>query len=73
MSRAFIYYRLGGQRERFKYLLPLVAYYFNTGPWRNMWVKLAYDPRTDPTAVKYQIIDYRTRSAGLSWVGECVT
>ncbi|XP_037083418.1 general transcription factor 3C polypeptide 5-like [Pollicipes pollicipes] len=65
MSRALIYFRMGGTKDRLKYLLPLAAYYFNTGPWRNMWVRLGYDPRTDPHAWKYQIIDYRTRSAVL--------
>ncbi|XP_043203143.1 general transcription factor 3C polypeptide 5-like, partial [Amphibalanus amphitrite] len=63
MSRAYIYYKMGGLKDRFKCLLPLVAYYFNTGPWRNMWARLGYDPRTDPAAWRYQIIDYRTRSA----------
>ena len=65
MSRAYIYYKMGGLKDRFKCLLPLVAYYFNTGPWRNMWVRLGYDPRADPAAWRYQIIDYRTRSAGV--------
>ena len=47
-----------------KLLLPLVAYYFTTGPWRVMWVKYGYDPRTDPSAKIYQTLDYRVPAAG---------
>ncbi|XP_043279585.1 general transcription factor 3C polypeptide 5 [Venturia canescens] len=48
--------------EQLKFLLPSVAYYFMTGPWRTMWVKLGYDPRQDPQARKYQTLDYRLRA-----------
>ncbi|KAJ9599307.1 hypothetical protein L9F63_010221 [Diploptera punctata] len=50
--------------EQLKYLLPSVAYYFVTGPWRIMWVRFGYDPRADPTAIKYQTLDYRLRTVG---------
>lgn len=48
--------------EQLKILLPSVAYYFLTGPWRVMWVRLGYDPRKDPTARKYQTLDYRLKA-----------
>lgn len=48
--------------EQLKFLLPSVAYYFMTGPWRIMWVKLGYDPRKDPHAKKYQTLDYRLKA-----------
>jgi len=42
-----------------KAVLPVVAYYFTSGPWRSMWVRLGYDPRTDPRAKVYQSLDAR--------------
>lgn len=36
-----------------KFLLPLVSYVFNDGPWRDTQVRLKYDPRTDPDARLY--------------------
>ena len=32
--------------EKFlKFILPVIAYYFSSGPWRNQWIKFGYDPR----------------------------
>ncbi|CAF0742732.1 unnamed protein product [Brachionus calyciflorus] len=45
-----------------KEVLPYVAYYFTTGPWRSCWVRFGYDPRKHPEARKYQMIDYRLRN-----------
>ncbi|XP_014253309.1 general transcription factor 3C polypeptide 5 [Cimex lectularius] len=54
------------QHDQLKYLLPAVAYYFVTGPFRVMWVRFGYDPRKDPNARVYQTLDYRIRApAGL--------
>ncbi|KAG7263667.1 hypothetical protein CRUP_005206 [Coryphaenoides rupestris] len=47
--------------EKLKLLLPLLAYYMVTGPWRSLWVRLGYDPRKTPEAKKYQILDFRIR------------
>ncbi|XP_039274723.2 general transcription factor 3C polypeptide 5-like [Styela clava] len=47
--------------ERLKFLLPALAYYFITGPWRSLWVKFGYDPRKDPGAAEYQLLDFRVR------------
>jgi len=44
-----------------KEALPHVAYYFTTGPWRSCWVRFGFDPRKDPNAKIYQMIDYRLR------------
>lgn len=48
--------------EQMKVLLPSVAYYFMTGPWRITWVRLGYDPRQDPSARIYQVLDYRLKA-----------
>ncbi|XP_049963038.1 general transcription factor 3C polypeptide 5 [Schistocerca serialis cubense] len=50
--------------DQMKYLLPAVAYYVVTGPWRVMWVRFGYDPRQDPGSRKYQTLDYRLRAFG---------
>ncbi|XP_076025635.1 general transcription factor 3C polypeptide 5 [Genypterus blacodes] len=47
--------------DKLKLLLPLVAYYMVTGPWRSLWVRLGYDPRKSPESKKYQILDFRIR------------
>lgn len=29
------------------------------GPWKGLWIRRGYDPRTDPTSHKYQAVEYR--------------
>lgn len=45
-----------------KFLLPLVSYVFNDGPWRDTQIRLKYDPRTDPEARFYQRLYFRNTS-----------
>ena len=47
--------------DRLKLILPVVAYYFTTGPWRNQWVKFGFDPRLEQSAGVHQTLDYRVR------------
>jgi len=61
-SKNAIIYKTQFTREQLKILLLAVAYNFKTGPWRNMWVKLGYDPREDINARKYQVLDYRLKA-----------
>ncbi|XP_012530118.2 general transcription factor 3C polypeptide 5 isoform X2 [Monomorium pharaonis] len=61
-SKNAIMYKTQFSSEQLKILLPSVAYYFMTGPWRIMWVKLGYDPRKDINARKYQTLDYRLKA-----------
>lgn len=49
-------------RQKLKIILPSLAYYFTTGPWRLMWVRFGYDPRKDFNSRYYQTLDYRIRS-----------
>nr|XP_002130110.1 general transcription factor 3C polypeptide 5-like isoform X2 [Ciona intestinalis] len=44
-----------------KVLLPTVAYYYITGPWRSLWVRYGFDPREAPEAKVYQLLDFRLR------------
>lgn len=32
--------------------LPSVGYRFSKGPWRNLWIRYTFDPRTNPEAAK---------------------
>ncbi|XP_076243730.1 general transcription factor IIIC subunit l(2)37Cd isoform X2 [Calliopsis andreniformis] len=61
-SKNAIMYKTKFSNEWLKILLPAVAYYFVTGPWKIMWVKLGYDPRKDIAARKYQTLDYRLKA-----------
>lgn len=65
MSRMYLMHNSGISSDRLKLLLPLIAYNFVSGPWRTMWAKLGYDPRQDPDAWRYQIVDYRARGTAL--------
>ncbi|MFT7817599.1 general transcription factor 3C polypeptide 5 [Arapaima gigas] len=47
--------------EKLKLLLPYLAYYMLTGPWRSLWVRFGYDPRTKSEAKAYQVLDFRIR------------
>ncbi|XP_014666071.1 PREDICTED: general transcription factor 3C polypeptide 5-like [Priapulus caudatus] len=60
-SKNAIVGNLNIDNSRLKTILPLFAYYFLTGPWRSLWVRIGYDPRKDPTAKKYQTLDFRVR------------
>ncbi|PIO31432.1 hypothetical protein AB205_0086040 [Aquarana catesbeiana] len=47
--------------DKLKLLLPYMAYYMLTGPWRSLWVRFGYDPRKNPEAKIYQVLDFRIR------------
>nr|XP_012313334.1 general transcription factor 3C polypeptide 5 [Aotus nancymaae] len=32
-----------------------------TGPWRSLWIRFGYDPRKNPDAKIYQVLDFRIR------------
>ncbi|XP_066599011.1 general transcription factor 3C polypeptide 5 isoform X2 [Prorops nasuta] len=61
-SKNALIYHTKFTSEQLKILLPCVAYYFMTGPWRIMWVRLGYDPRQDTSARIYQTLDYRLKA-----------
>ena len=54
---------LGQPRDNVKVILPSIAYYILTGPWRRVWVRFGYDPRTDPAAKLYQVVDFRIKDS----------
>lgn len=71
-SKNALMYKTQLSSDRLKILLPSVAYYFMTGPWKIMWVKLGYDPRKDISARKYQTLDYRLKAMhGLGFTVKC--
>lgn len=42
-----------------RYVLPMFAYYYENGPFRNLFLPFGYDPKKDPKSKIYQIIDTR--------------
>lgn len=47
--------------DKLKLLLPVLAYYMVTGPWRSLWVRFGYDPRKTLESKQYQLLDFRIR------------
>ncbi|KAM8933923.1 general transcription factor 3C polypeptide 5 [Pelodytes ibericus] len=60
-SRSAIKANISVHPDKLKMLLPFVAYYMLTGPWRSLWVRFGYDPRKHPEAKIYQVLDFRIR------------
>ncbi|XP_077442446.1 general transcription factor 3C polypeptide 5 [Vanacampus margaritifer] len=60
-SRNAVKANLNIHPDKLKVLLPFLAYYMVTGPWRSLWVKYGYDPRKIVEAKTYQLLDYRMR------------
>lgn len=50
------------RNTKLKYLLPIFAYCYINGPFRNLWVRYGYNPKTDKTSKIYQSIECRFRS-----------
>ncbi|XP_019174383.1 PREDICTED: general transcription factor 3C polypeptide 5-like isoform X2 [Ipomoea nil] len=48
-----------------KRLLFREAYYFSQGPFRRLWIRKGYDPRTDPESRIYQSVDFRVSQPSL--------
>lgn len=63
-SKNGLLHRTSFSKDQLKYLLPTIAYYFVTGPWRVMWCRYGYDPRQNPDSARYQTFDYRVRTVG---------
>lgn len=52
---ALTYGAVGVEKNAMRFILASTAYYFTTGPWRNAWVRIGYDPRLDPNS-RYMLI-----------------
>ncbi|XP_065829471.1 general transcription factor 3C polypeptide 5-like [Oscarella lobularis] len=61
-SRGAVSHVLNLSDARTKDVLCRTAYYFSSGPWKRLWVRLGYDPRKNPESRKYQGIDYRVKT-----------
>ncbi|THH00418.1 hypothetical protein EW026_g2132 [Hermanssonia centrifuga] len=49
-----------------KFLLPLISYVFQDGPWRDTQIRLGYDPREDLQARFYQRVYFRNLNHPIS-------
>lgn len=61
-SRSSIMYQTKMQLNTTKWILPTIAYHFNDGPYRNLWVKFGYDPRQHKESFIYQSLDFRMKT-----------
>ncbi|XP_055683661.1 general transcription factor 3C polypeptide 5 [Lutzomyia longipalpis] len=50
------------QLARVKIILPTLAFFFNSGPWRGLWCRFGFDPRKHFEARHFQVLDYRLRN-----------
>ena len=62
-TRVALVMNLDQPGQYLKIILPAVAYYTLTGPWRRVWVRFGYDPRKDPQAKIYQVVDFRIKDS----------
>lgn len=46
-----------------KFALPQVAYFWKRGPWRDVYTRLGYDPRTTRDGAQYQSVYFTTGKA----------
>lgn len=60
-SKNALLVQLQCDRFKMKILLPAIAYYMLGGPWRGLWIRFGYDPRTCPEAKQYQLLDFRVK------------
>jgi len=44
-------------------LLPKVAFHYTSGPWKGLWIRMGFDPATNPNARYLQIINVRLGSS----------
>ena len=59
--KAELAHKVQTPNKHLKFILPVVAFYFSSGPWRNQWIRFGYDPRIESGAAIYQTLDYRLR------------
>ncbi|XP_068140795.1 general transcription factor 3C polypeptide 5 [Drosophila tropicalis] len=60
-TRIALLYESGVRHDKLKCIIPSLAYYFNNGPWRTLYVRYGYDPRKDFKSRLYQTFDFRLR------------
>lgn len=61
---ALVFNAASVEKNSLRFILASVAYYFTTGPWRNAWVRIGYDPRQDPQA-RYIIRQWKSAKLNL--------
>jgi general transcription factor 3C polypeptide 5 (transcription factor C subunit 1) len=49
-------------KRHLSFILATIAFYYSTGPWRNCFVRIGFDPRKNFDSRFYQMLDYRVRA-----------
>lgn len=52
---------LNCSNHNLKFTLPLFAFFYENGPFRNLWVKYGYNPKKEKSSKIYQMIEIRSR------------
>ncbi|KAL0476943.1 general transcription factor GTF3C5 [Acrasis kona] len=62
-SRMAIQHHLQSKSDAYllKTRLPIVAYFFNNGPWRLLWIRHGLDPRSNSSFGPYQMLHFRVQ------------
>ncbi|KAL1512478.1 hypothetical protein ABEB36_002063 [Hypothenemus hampei] len=61
-TKAAILHKANVNQDSAKQILPCIAYYCYSGPWRTCWIRLGYNPVNDYNSRIYQILDFRIRA-----------
>lgn len=62
-SKLSVSCQLDVSNEHLKKIIQFYGFYWLSGPWRTMWCRMGYDPRNDPKAKIYQMLDFRVRDS----------
>jgi general transcription factor 3C polypeptide 5 (transcription factor C subunit 1) len=60
-TRNKLLYLLECSSSELRFVLPLVAYSITDGPFRKSWSRLGFNPRTESSSLKYQVMDFRVK------------
>ena len=50
--------------NKFRSLVPAVAYFMNSDPWYKTWIRFGTDPAADPEMYRYQVVGDSARCTG---------
>lgn len=62
-SKNALCFELNCAPKDIKYILPLVAFHYQNGPFRTMWVKYGYNPHIDNSSKILQTLDFRVKNS----------
>lgn len=49
--------------DRFRFFVPAVAYFMNSGPWYKTWIRFGLDPKKKREMYRYQVLAFKVHGA----------